>query len=178
MDTLGCTPTLNRRKNSLPWGGPMSRKSLVLGCLSLVAGLWLSGCGSIHAVKIAITPSATTVDGGDSITLTAAVTNDQNRAGVTWTLSGGGTLSNTTTTSATYTAPAATSSAQTITVTATSVADTTKTGTTTITVAAKPAITTGARRRHGGDRLLGDHGGQRRHQPLYLDDHQRRFLPA
>jgi hypothetical protein len=57
-------------------------------------------------------------------------------------VSGGGALSNTTVTSATYTAPAAASSALTVTVTATSVADTTKTGTTTITVPAAPAVTT------------------------------------
>ena len=103
----------------------------------------ITGCGgSAAAVSIAITPSANTVDGTDSITLSAAITNDHNAAGVTWTVSGGGTLSNTTTTSATYTAPAATSSAQTVTITATSVADATKTITVTITVAAKPAITT------------------------------------
>ena len=56
-------------------------------------------------------------------------------------MSGGGTLSNTTTTSATYTAPSATTSAQTVTVTATSVADATKTGSVTLTIPAKPAIT-------------------------------------
>jgi hypothetical protein len=56
-------------------------------------------------------------------------------------VSGGGTLSNTTTTSATYTAPSATTSAQTVTVTATSVADATKTGSVTLTIPAKPAIT-------------------------------------
>jgi hypothetical protein len=84
------------------------------------------------------------VDATDVVTLSAAVTNDKNAAGVTWSVSGGGTLSNTTTSGATYTAPAASSTALTVTVTATSVADATKTGTATITVPAKPAITTGA----------------------------------
>lgn len=83
-----------------------------------------------------------TVDGADTVTLTATVTNDKNSAGVSWAISsGGGSLSSQTTTSATYTAPAATSSQQTITITATSVAKSTQTGTITITVAAKPAVT-------------------------------------
>lgn len=76
------------------------------------------------------------------MTLTAIVTNDKNGDGVTWSVSGGGTLSGQTSTSATYTAPAASSSALTVTVTATSVADTTKTATATLTVPAAPAITT------------------------------------
>jgi hypothetical protein len=92
-----------------------------------------------------VTASVTTVDGTDTVTLTATVSNDKSTSGtadgVSWSVSGGGALSNATTTSATYTAPAATASAQTVTVTATSVADTTKTGSVTLTVAAKPAIT-------------------------------------
>ncbi|HUX45573.1 MAG TPA: putative Ig domain-containing protein [Terracidiphilus sp.] len=73
--------------------------------------------------------------------LTASVANDKNGAGVSWAVSGGGALSNSTTGSATYTAPAATSSAQTITVTATSIADATKAGSLTLTVPATPTIT-------------------------------------
>jgi hypothetical protein len=115
---------------------------LCVGFLSICL-FWITGCGgSAAAIGISITPSANTVDGTDSITLTAVVANDRNAAGVTWAVSGGGTLSNTTATSATYTAPAATSSTQAITVTATSAADATKTVTVTITVAAKPTITT------------------------------------
>jgi hypothetical protein len=111
----------------------------------MVAAFSISGCGGSSAPKtVAVTASATTVDGTDTLTLTATVTNDTNSDGVTWTVSGGGTLSDTTTTGATYTAPAASSSALTVTVTATSVADTTKTASVTITVPAAPAITTGA----------------------------------
>jgi hypothetical protein len=51
-------------------------------------------------------------------------------------------LSNTTTTSATYTAPAASSAAQTATVTATSIASSAQTASATLTVPAAPAITT------------------------------------
>lgn len=124
----------------------MFRKGLFVACFSLVAVLYLSGCGGSGpaTLSVAVTASGTTVDATNSVTLTAAVTNDKNAAGVSWSVSGGGALSNTTTTSATYTAPAASNTALTVTVTATSVADATKTGTATITVPARPAITTGA----------------------------------
>src|SRR5665213_2835713 len=102
----------------------------------------LTGCGGVAAIGVAITPSAVNVDGTDSVTLAATVTNDHNGAGVSWTVSGGGALSNTTTTSATYTAPAATSSSQSITVTATSIGDSTKTAAVTLTVPALPTVTT------------------------------------
>jgi hypothetical protein len=109
----------------------------------MITALGLSSCGgSSKSPSVSVTASATTVDATDTVTLTAAVTNDKNSGGVTWTVSGGGTLSGTTTTAATYTAPAATSSAQTVTVTATSVADTSKTGSVTLTVPAKLTVTT------------------------------------
>lgn len=103
----------------------------------------VTGCGGNPSapVNVSATASAATVDGGDTVTLTATVTNDKNAAGVSWSASSG-TLSNTTTTSATLTAPVATSTAQTVTVTATSVADGTKTATVSLTVPAAPSITT------------------------------------
>ncbi|MGO8757517.1 MAG: beta strand repeat-containing protein [Terracidiphilus sp.] len=88
-----------------------------------------------------VAAAASTVDGSDTTTLTATVANDKNSAGVTWSVSGGGTLSSETTSSATYTAPAATTSSQSVTITATSVADTAKTGTATLTIPAAPAVT-------------------------------------
>jgi hypothetical protein len=107
----------------------------------------LSGCGAGNstppATSVTVTSSAATVDATDSVTLSATVANDKTPGGVTWTVTGGGTLSNTSTTGATYTAPAASSSAVTATVTATSVADATKTGTTTLTVPPTPTVTTG-----------------------------------
>lgn len=119
--------------------------ALCLSVVTIVAALCLSGCGgSSKPVSVAVTASATTVDATDAVTLSATVANDKNSAGVTWSVSGGGTLSNTTTSGATYTAPAASSSALKVTVTATSVADTAKTGTATLTVPAAPAITTTA----------------------------------
>ena len=120
----------------------MYHKRLSLLAVILALATFLSGCGGASSPSVLIKASATTVDGTNSITLTAIVTNDKNSGGVTWGVSGGGTLSSQTTTTATYTAPAATSSAQTATITATSAADTTKAGTATITVPAAPSITT------------------------------------
>ena len=129
----------------------MSRKKLALVsfvvCLSVNASIWITGCGgssSSKPISVAVTSSAATVDGTDTATLTATVTNDKNSDGVSWSVSGGGILSNTTTTSATYTAPAASSAAQTVTVTATSVASSADTASTTLTVPAAVAITTTA----------------------------------
>jgi hypothetical protein len=127
-----------------------SKKFFVSGVLSMVAlftFVCLSGCGgSSKPPSVAVTASATTVDATDTVTLTAAVTNDKNTNGtadgVSWSVSGGGTLSSTTTTGATYTAPAATSSAQSVTVTATSIADTSQTGSVTLTVPAQLTVTT------------------------------------
>ncbi len=124
----------------------MLAKRSALLCAGILGLIWLSGCGGSSAppASVTVTASASSVDGADTVTLTAKVTNDTNAAGVKWSLSGDGTLSNTSTTSATYTAPAATSSAQTATVTATSVADPTKSGSATITIPAKPSVTTSA----------------------------------
>ena len=128
----------------------MFSKRFVLFAVAVLSftGLFcISGCGgSSKSPSVAVTASAITVDPTDTVTLTAAVTNDKNTSGtadgVSWAVSGGGTLSGATTTSATYTAPAATSSTQTVTVTATSIADTSKTASVTLTVPAKLTVTT------------------------------------
>jgi len=118
-----------------------SQLFMVSALFSFILLSALTGCGgSSSPVSLTVAAAASTVDGNDTTTLTATVTNDQNSAGVTWSTSAG-TLSSTTTTSATITLPAATSSSQSVTVTATSVADTAETGTATITVPAAPAIT-------------------------------------
>jgi hypothetical protein len=69
------------------------------------------------------------------------VANDSNNLGVSWSLTGVGTLSNQSTTSVTYTAPAATSSAVTVTVTATSRLEETRLATSQITIPPVPTIT-------------------------------------
>ncbi len=127
-------------------GGTMFQRKVfgwfvIFGMFSLVLTASLTGCGGkAPAASVAVTASASTVDGNDTTTLTATVTNDKNSAGVTWTVSGGGALSSQTTTSAIFTASAPTSSSQTATITATSIADTTKSGTAAITVPAMPAL--------------------------------------
>jgi len=111
--------------------------------IALGAIFFMGGCGgSSKPVSVTVKASAATVDGTDTATLTATVVNDKNSAGVTWSVSGGGALSNQTKTTATYTAPAASSSALTVTVTATSVATTTESAKATITVPAAPTLST------------------------------------
>jgi hypothetical protein len=100
-----------------------------------------SGSGGAAAISVTVTASTSTVDATNPVTLSATVNNDQNTAGVTWSVSGGGTIAGSTA-AATYTAPAESSSALTVTVTATSVADPSKTGTAKITIPAAPAMTT------------------------------------
>ncbi|MGB6974974.1 MAG: putative Ig domain-containing protein [Terracidiphilus sp.] len=113
-----------------------------MAAIASLGFIGLSGCGgSAKPIDVTVSASATTVDGTDSVNVTASVANDKTPGGVTWSVSGGGALTNQTSSSATYTAPAATASSQTITITATSVADTTKNGPVVITVPAAPAVT-------------------------------------
>ncbi len=120
----------------------MKKLSLLL---ALALGLMFSGCGSSAPppISVAVSPAATsTVLEGKTQAFTATVANDSMTKGVNWTVSCSvsscGTLSGSTTTSVTYTAPGPVASNLAVTLTATSIADSTKTGTATITV---PAIT-------------------------------------
>lgn len=120
----------------------MNSKRLSVLALVFAFAVFISGCGGgSSAPSVSVTASSATVDGADTITLTATVKHDKNSAGVNWSASAG-TLSGETTTGATLTAPAAAAASQTITVTATSIADSSKTGTVTITVPAAPKVTT------------------------------------
>ena len=124
-------------------------KRLIFSVLVIFAAFYLAACGGgsksggtgSNSISVSVTSSSTTVDGTNTVTLSAVVANDKNGAGVSWSVSGGGTVSGTTS-SATYTAPAASSSALTVTVTGTSIADNTKSAKATITVPAAPAIST------------------------------------
>lgn len=105
----------------------------------------LAACGASSPAPIAVTlsPSGTkAIDQTQTVSITATVANDSKNAGVTWTVSGGGSLSNTSVSGATYVAPTSGASAITATVTATSVTDPTKSATLQITVNPVPAITT------------------------------------
>jgi hypothetical protein len=124
----------------------LSKFSFTLGVF-IAASILLSGCGggsssTTTMPSVSVTASATSVDATDAVKLSATVTNDVNNGGVTWTVSGGGTLSSTTTSAATYTAPAATVAAQSVTVTATSIADAAASNSVTLTIPALLDITT------------------------------------
>ncbi|MHB8411803.1 MAG: beta strand repeat-containing protein [Candidatus Acidiferrales bacterium] len=118
-------------------------------CFACIATIFVAGCGSGYhpnnnpgAISVMITSpaSAPTIQQGQTVNITASVANDSYNRGVTWSLSGQGTLSAQTATTVTYTAPATVAANITATVTATSMTDTTKTATLTITVTPPPAI--------------------------------------
>jgi len=107
------------------------------------------GCGSSAstppvtppAISVTVSPSAAqAIDQGQTLSIAATVANDSSGKGVTWTVTGGGTLSATTGSPVTYTAPATVTSNTSVTVTATSVTDTTKSSSLTITVSPPPSI--------------------------------------
>ncbi len=112
------------------------------GLIALLT-LGISGCGSsAQPIAVGLTSSANGIDQAQRASITASVRNDSKNAGVTWGVSGGGTLSGQTTASATYNAPTPVTSAFTATVTATSISDTTKSATLQIKVNPLPTITT------------------------------------
>jgi large repetitive protein len=119
--------------------------SRALGISALVTILFVAGCGSTPAkptVGVAISPTGpVTLEQGGTASLTAMVTNDTASAGVTWSLTGAGSLTGNTTTAVTYNAPASVTAASVATVKATSVADSTKTATFTVNLVTPPSIT-------------------------------------
>lgn len=134
----------------------MKSFGFVYAVASLAGVLALSGCSGFGsssssggsggsgsnpiAVTITSPTSSPTIQMGQTVNITASVANDSSNQGVTWSVSGGGTLSNQTATSVTYNAPATVSANITATVTATSAADTSATAALKITVTPAPAI--------------------------------------
>lgn len=118
------------------------------GSLLLLAGvvactLSLPGCSGNGALTITLSPTtAPTLNSGQTQAITATVTNDPKNQGVTWSVTGPGTLSSETTTSVTYVAPTNIPSSSSATVTATSVTNTTVTATLSISLNAVLAIAT------------------------------------
>ena len=120
----------------------MKRLSLLL---ILALGFVIAGCGASAppAISVAVSPNtALTIDQGQQKSFTASVTNDSASKGVTWSVSGGGTLTGSTSTSATYVAPTPVTANQTATVTATSVADATKSASVSVIVTPPPTVAT------------------------------------
>lgn len=117
----------------------------LLGSVTLLLTVILSGCGGSTSFGISVSLAASptpTIDQGQVVTVTATVVNDSKKKGVTWSLSGLGTLSNETATTVTYVAPSSVTTATKVTVTATSVTDTTATASIAIEVNPPPSITT------------------------------------
>jgi hypothetical protein len=114
---------------------------LVVGIL--VWTMVFAGCSGSSTIAITLSPaSGESLNPGATVTVTATLTNDKNNQGVTWTLTGPGTLSSNTTTSVVYTAPSTISTNTTATITATSVANSSITATESITLNAVLTITT------------------------------------
>jgi hypothetical protein len=118
----------------------MTRAATGLFFLPIV--LFFSGCsgGSSTAppsslVSVTVSAPKSTVAVGQTLTFTAIVTGTNNQA-VTWSVTGGGTISSL----GVYTAPATVPNPAKVTVTATSQADPTKSGSATITVVSASAV--------------------------------------
>jgi hypothetical protein len=112
-------------------GVSMNSRMRVLSVLAMIfaLGMVLSGCSSGSTpITITLSPSgAQNAVAGQAVNITATVAADSKTGGVTWTLSGPGTLSGQTATAVTYTAPSPVTANGTATITATSVSDPTKT---------------------------------------------------
>jgi hypothetical protein len=133
-----------------PLHGDRAGVFLSVACICFFM-IFTTGCGSnsskpvtptATAIVVSVSPTAAiSIDQGQSKNFTASLTNDTATKGVTWSVSGGGALSNQTTTGVTYTAPANVAANTTVTLTATSVSDSTKSLAVTITVTPLPAVT-------------------------------------
>jgi hypothetical protein len=123
-------------------------KTRVFSLLVLVIVIVVAGCGGgggsnvTPVVSVRVSPSsAQTIDQGQQVSITATASNDSAAKGVTWSLTGSGTLSGSSITAVTYTAPTS-GAAGSATVTATSVTDPTKNAALTINFSLLPSFTT------------------------------------
>lgn len=133
----------------------MSIRKSILTLTALAVIGTLVGCSNnnstttpppVISVSLAGAPASLQIN--TTATLTATVSNDPSSAGVTWAVSCSssgaeacGAISNATTTSATYTAPASVPTGASVTVTATSVTDTTKSASAAITITSPSNVT-------------------------------------
>jgi hypothetical protein len=108
---------------------------VLVGSLGFLAGCSSSGTPAGIAITISLSPTTATVNANGVVNVVATVANDSTNAGVSWTLSGVGALSNQTATSVTYTAPATVTATSVATVVATSKASSSVTASLPITVA-------------------------------------------
>lgn len=110
----------------------------------LAIAAFMGGCSSSSSPPISVTLSPSSpqaIDQSQTLAIKATVTNDSSSRGVSWALTGPGSLSNSTGSSVTYTSPTTSiTSAQMVTVMATSAADPTKNASLQITVNPYPQI--------------------------------------
>jgi hypothetical protein len=107
--------------------------ALLTAAISMIAG----GCSSSSSppISVSLSPSSSqAIDEGQTVAITATVTNNVSSKGISWSLTGPGSLSNPTGLSVTYNSPTNLTTVQHATVTATSVADQTKSASLPITV--------------------------------------------
>ena len=122
----------------------MSRlRSCVVALLVLAMAAVMGGCSSSSApISVSLSPSSSqAIDQSQTLGITANVSNDSSSKGVSWTLTGPGSLSIQTGSAVTYVSPTTSlTSAQSVTVTGTSIADPTKNASLKITVNPYPQI--------------------------------------
>ena len=105
----------------------------------LAIGLVISSCGIAQAqhhrsMSVSVSPTTATVTAGASRNFTATVNHSAQSDGVTWSLRGPGVLTNSTTSSVTYTAPASVASTSAATLEAVSIANTSESASVSITI--------------------------------------------
>jgi hypothetical protein len=97
------------------------RRLALLECV--LVGIAVLGCGGGPVVSVELMPnSAQTLEPGKTLPISATLSNDAERRGVTWKLSGAGTLVAETPTSVMYQAPSTIGAEANVTVTATPMA--------------------------------------------------------
>lgn len=95
---------------------------IMVAALALLSACGGGGTPAGIAITVSMSANPTSVAPGGTSSISATVANDSSGKGVSWSLSGIGTLSAQTATSATYTAPTSVPTATSVTITATSVA--------------------------------------------------------
>ena len=111
--------------------------------LVLAIAAFFSGCSSSSSppVSVSVSSSVQAIDQSQTVEATATVSNDTSSKGVTWSLTGPGSLTGSSSLAVTYSSPTTTiTSAQQATITATSVADPTKKASLQVTVNPYPLI--------------------------------------
>jgi hypothetical protein len=134
----------------------------LLGFLAI--GFACSCSSSAPPISVQLSASTAQTDQGESVHVTATLTNDPSARGVSWSLNGPGSLTSPSTLFVTYAAPSNGSSAvQSATITATSVDDNTKTASVKIIINPQPSITTnslpGASAGTAYSQTVGESGG-------------------